>query len=135
MRHAPHADELPRTLLALLSVTRTGVGLVAYLAPATGAALLGTDSATAARMVWATRAFAGRDFAVALLGLAAVRAGTTPELKVAALTGALCDGGDALTFLLAVRSGQVGRVRGNLLVVSSTAAAATGVLAARVAAR
>lgn len=136
----PLSGDSRTDLLGLLSMARCAVGAAAFAAPVTGPVLLGTDGAAAEPMAWAVRAFAGRDIAVGLLGLAAVRrdkgtAGNGGKAGsaacTAALTGALCDAGDAVTFALAVRQRQVGRWRGYLLALVSAGAAATGLVAAR----
>ncbi len=116
------------TILTALSAARSVIGAAAFAAPVTGSVLLGIDRGSAARMTWATRAFASRDFAVGLLGVAAARQ-SGAAVRTALATGAACDAGDALTFLLAVRSRQIGPARGALLVLSSAGAATLGLVA------
>lgn len=118
----------PALLLSLLSVARSGIGAAAFSAPVAGVRLLGADPDAALSMSWATRTFASRDLAVGLLGLAASRRGTQDALGTALLLGGVCDLGDVVTFLLAVRGGQLGATRGYGLVLASGGAVVAGLL-------
>lgn len=127
----PAAADPWASVLLVLSAARSVLGAAAFVAPVTGSVLLGIDRSSAVRMSWATRAFANRDFAVGLLGIAGARQGGAAVVRTAFLTGAVCDAGDALTFLLALRDRQIGRGRGTLLVLSSAGAATLGWVASQ----
>ena len=128
---APRAAADPwASVLLVLSAARSVLGAADFVAPVTGSVLLGIDRSSAVRMSWATRAFANRDFAVGLLGIAGARQGGA-VVRTALLTGAVCDAGDALTFLLALRGRQIGRGRGTLLALSSAGAATLGWVASQ----
>jgi hypothetical protein len=81
---------------------RTAFALAFLAAPVAAARLLGTDTATAQRVVWLTRMMAVRDGAIGVGGLAA-GGGAAPWL----LAGAVSDAVDAAVLGTALRQGRL----------------------------
>jgi hypothetical protein len=118
----------PAAMARQLTAGRAVAGTVILAAPVLSARLLGTDSATAQRVVWLTRMMAVRDAALGAGGFAAVRSGgpVTPWL----IAGAVSDAVDAIVLGQALRSGRAKGLAATGVVPLAMGAAAVGALTA-----
>lgn len=111
-----------------LALGRALAGTVILAAPVLSARLLGTDSATAQRVVWLTRMMAVRDAALGAGALAAGRGQgpVTPWL----IGGAVSDAVDAVVLAQALRTGRAKGLGARAVVPLALGAAAAGALTA-----
>jgi hypothetical protein len=91
----------PATLIAAVAAGRLGLGAVAVLRPRwAAAAWLGGAASRGVAPTLLGRALGGRDLALALGVLHALRTGHPPDIRRWAAFAALADGGDAVATLV-----------------------------------
>lgn len=94
----------PQSTAGHIAAGRTAIAASMLAAPVASARLMGTDTATARRVVWLTRMMAVRDGALGAGGALAARRGSArPWL----LAGAVCDTVDAMVLGSALRQGRL----------------------------
>ncbi|MDQ1648484.1 MAG: peptide-methionine (R)-S-oxide reductase [Frankiaceae bacterium] len=127
----------PAPVLAL-ALGRCAVGATVFVVPSVLARGMGVDSVTAERTAWIARLFGVRDVS---LGLALLRIshrssgwlpgrGVDAALREALIFGALCDAGDAVAVVAALRKKSVRPVPALLTVGTALGAAGLGLAVA-----
>lgn len=119
-----------RRLARQLALARIGVGAGLLVAPVAAARALGSDSGTARRMSWLARMAAVRDVVLGAGALSALEGADSPDAARWFAAGMVSDLGDTAVFLDAIRRGNVGGVRGGLLVAASAGGVVTGAISA-----
>jgi hypothetical protein len=114
-------------LAGRLALGRVAFAAAIMAAPVASVRVLGSDTATAGRVVWLTRMVAARDGAIGVGALAAGRSGSAAPWVLA---GALCDAVDAAVLTTAMRQGRVTGLVARLVAPGAAAAAVLGVVAA-----
>lgn len=112
-----------------LAAGRTLLASAIMAAPVLAARVLGTDTATAQRVVWLTRMTAVRDGALGVGGLAAVRRGGAHAVPWL-VGGAVSDAVDALVLAQALKQGRIKGVAPAAIVPLGALAAVSGAVAA-----
>lgn len=112
-----------------LGVARTALGVVMVAAPQLLPRLGGADRLSARRLAYLGRMVAGRELAVGLGTLRAVRRREPADAWV--MAQGLCDAGDALSMVVALRRGHVSRAFGTLVTVAGAAGAIGDILLLR----
>jgi hypothetical protein len=113
----------------ITSIGRVALGAAAFFRPETLPRALGVDRGTARRSAVMVRFFAGREAALGLGALHALRTGrdVTPWV----IAQAIGDAGDALALAAAVKARHVGPVRGVAVALAAVSGVAGAVLAVR----
>lgn len=119
----------PQSMARQLAAGRTLIASAMLAAPVITARQMGTDSATAQRVVWLTRMMAVRDGAIGGGGLLAARQGGSAAVPWL-LAGAVSDAVDAVVIAAALKQGRLKGIQARLVVPFAAGAAAIGVLSA-----
>jgi hypothetical protein len=122
------AEGIERALAVNLGLGRAAIGLGLWLAPNRAAKALGFDDADARTMAVA-RIAASRDLVIAIWQLASLD--ESEELAKASRAAAVCDAGDTVAFLLALRDPSTRKAGLRGVPVAAAAAAAGFWLAGR----
>lgn len=115
-----------QSLALRIAAGRTLAAAAIMAAPVASARALGTDTATAQRVVWLTRMLAVRDGALGIGGAAAARRGSGTSWLLA---GAASDAVDAVVLTAALRQGRIKGIVPSLTVPFAAGAAVLGALA------
>lgn len=130
----PSALRSPAALGLALAGARVGMGVVMLVRPTWVTRLLGLDQATAKRTGWLPRMLGGREMALGIGALAAVRAQREAPDRGSArawlLAGALTDATDLFAISAGMRGKNLPRAIGGLACLTSASAAVVGVAAA-----
>lgn len=116
----------PRSLALQIAAGRSLAAAAIMAAPVASARALGTDTATAQRVVWLTRMMAVRDGALGVGGVAAVRRGGGTSWL---LGGAAADAVDAVVLAGALRQGRLKGVLPTLVAPVAAGLAIVGAVA------
>lgn len=109
-----------------LALLRTGAGVVMIGRPRLLPQLMGTDSATAARVGWAVQMLGAREIAMGLGTLVALRRPGSSAARTWVAAGVLADALDVLAVGAALARGRVRTSSGAAVVATASAAVALG---------
>lgn len=115
-----------------LALLRTGAGAVMVGRPRLLPQLMGTDSATAARVDWAVQMLGAREIAMGLGTLVALRRPGSAAARTWVAAGVLADALDVLAVGAALARGRVRKSSGAAVVATASAAVALGYRALQV---